>query len=397
MKSLRFIFFSTLLLGSLFWSACGDDPLIEPPMETAPTQIACDEFLSGTHTLVDDPQKPVDYVVSCVMDVEAAVTIEPGVVIEFESGAGWYVRPNGSVNAVGTAALPITLQGTSASAGHWRGILFDSNSPSNRLEFVDLAHAGGGTFNANGDEAAVIIWGDARLNIFSTSITNSGSYGISAVYTSSNWSIKESNISGASKAPVLFLVSYLEAFDGTNTFSGNGQDYLIMDLGTAEINTNTSWTRSSVPYLVRSTSTFFKEVSVRSNTLTIEPGTEIFFENGNGITVHDGGTLVAQGTTDSPIIFQGFDPVPGAWSGIYFNDTSTPNRITNAEIRHAGAEKDFAKGGIIMRTNPVVSLSDILFEDIDGCSVFHKSDTQNPNLTTNNLSHMNTQGALCTE
>ncbi|MEL7221429.1 MAG: hypothetical protein AAGJ93_08935, partial [Bacteroidota bacterium] len=154
---------------------------------------------------------------------------------------------------------------------------------------------------------------------------------------------------------------------------------------------------ASVPYLVRSTFAFFTTVSVSANTLTIDPGTEIYFENGNGMIIQNSGTLVAEGTTTNPIIFQGIDAVPGAWSGIYFSNTNTPSRITNAEIRYAGAEQDLAKGGVIMRTSPSLTLDNIVFEDIDGCSIFHKSDMDNLNLTTSNLTHSNTLGTVCTE
>ncbi|MEL7222910.1 MAG: hypothetical protein AAGJ93_16430, partial [Bacteroidota bacterium] len=152
MKYLQFFFFSTLFSASLFWSACEEDPLIEPPIETAPTTLACDFFSSGTaQTLTNDPNKPVDYIVNCVMDLEVAVDIEPGTVVEFAAGAGWYVRPSGSLKAVGTAANPITLNGMTATAGYWKGILFDSDNPNNRLEFIDISHYVGGTFNTNAD------------------------------------------------------------------------------------------------------------------------------------------------------------------------------------------------------------------------------------------------------
>lgn len=226
------------------------------------------------------------------MDVEVVVIIELGVVIEFEFGVGWYVCFNGLVNVVGIVVFFIILQGISVFVGYWWGIFFDFNSFSNCFEFVDFVYVGGGIFNVNGDEVVVIIWGDVWLNIFSISIINSGSYGILVVYISSNWSIKEFNISGVSKVFVLFFVFYFEVFDGINIFFGNGQDYFIMDLGMVEININISWIRSSVFYLVWFIFFFYKDVSVCVNSFIIELGMEIFFENGNGIIVYDGGILV---------------------------------------------------------------------------------------------------------
>ena len=61
--------------------------------------------------------------------------------------------------------------------------------------------------------------------------------------------------------------------------------------------------------------------------LTIEPGTNIYGHDGSGIWVR-GGTLIAQGNLDNPIVFQGdrlddlYDDEPGQW-GLSFELTDT--------------------------------------------------------------------------
>ncbi|MEO1714491.1 MAG: hypothetical protein AAFU60_14255, partial [Bacteroidota bacterium] len=73
-----------------------------------------------------------------------------------------------------------------------KGLLVDSEAAGNTLEFVDIRGGGGGAFNSNNDISALVIWADTKLTIRSCQILESGGYGISAIYTNSNWSIEES-------------------------------------------------------------------------------------------------------------------------------------------------------------------------------------------------------------
>jgi hypothetical protein len=62
-------------------------------------------------------------------------------------------------------------------------------------------------------------------------------------------------------------------------------------------------------------------------TLTIEPGTTLFFEANTGITVQQGGRLVAEGTQYQRIRLA---PVPGAatsWQGLAFINSLSDNRL----------------------------------------------------------------------
>src|SRR5690606_7220452 len=78
------------------------------------------------------------------------------------------------------------------------------------------------------------------------------------------------------------------------------------------INDPTTWSNHTdgVDYIVTC------EVAVRDG-LTIEPGTEIVFENNNtGFLVGSGGVLIAKGTSAKPIYFRGKNGLAGEWKGI---------------------------------------------------------------------------------
>jgi hypothetical protein len=94
---------------------------------------------------------------------------------------------------------------------------------------------------------------------------------------------------------------------------------------------NATWTTAAGPYLVSST------VTVPAGaTLTIEPGTTVYFAAGAGLTVT--GRLLAEGTDLARIMFARQPGSAGAWAGITLNNTGTSaSRIAYAHFDGAGS------------------------------------------------------------
>ena len=71
------------------------------------------------------------------------LVLEPGVAMVF-GDAGWMtVQGNGVLQAVGTAAEPITFKGLVEQPGYWEGLTFDESPwEENRLEYVEMRHSG---------------------------------------------------------------------------------------------------------------------------------------------------------------------------------------------------------------------------------------------------------------
>lgn len=387
------------LLGLLFighFALAGCKKEEDTPLDV-PIELNCDDFKSAMN-LVDDPNRTVDYYVPCVMEVDADISVGPGVVIEFAADAGIQVNDGGSFRASGTASAPIQMTGKNKATGSWKGLYFDSNNTNNRLNYVNISYAGSSAFNSNNDIAAVVIWSDTKLDMQNVTISNSGGYGISSIYTNTDWSISNSRITACTEAPAIFLGPYLTAFDGSNDFTGNAKDHLIIDIATQEIENSLTWRKTSVPYRVRSTYSLFNNLTIDNATVTIEPGTNIEFESGTGLWIDDNGALVARGTTSEYITFSGIVQTAGSWNAIYFDATGTTNNeISYANIRHAGAILDGNNSGILMRVNPTLKLDFVNFSDIDGCSVYNKDVMLNPNLSSSNLTHNNTLGTLCSD
>lgn len=395
MRKYNFLLILLTTVGfSLFFTACTEDEVVTPQL----TPLACDYF-NTDRILVDDPDLAVDYIIDCVMDVNADVVIQPGVVIEFAADAGLYVRETGSLSAVGTASAPITLTGTTKAAGSWKGILFNSNNVLNRLEFTDINFAGSGEFNSNGDIAAVVIWGDARLSMHACSITASDNYGITAIYNGSNFSVTETTITDCNNAPINMLPDYVDALDGSNLLMGNAEDFITMDISFGNITTDKTMVRSSVPYKAYQGSPLFNVFTINGGNFTINPGVTIFFDGPIGFEINEDASLIAAGTVTNPITFTSEIMQAGAWAGIYFDRTNNVlNRIENAIISYAGADLWGYNGesaGVLMWGNPTVALNNVSFDTIDGCAIFNFDTAANPNLNTNNISQNNTLGLEC--
>ncbi|MDA3880041.1 MAG: right-handed parallel beta-helix repeat-containing protein [Prolixibacteraceae bacterium] len=109
-----------------------------------------------------------------------------------------------------------------------------------------------------------------------------------------------------------------------------GQDFYPIN---AEIIETTTWTNEK-PYLI------FDIAVVDSNqTLTIQPGTKIFFHKDARLAVL--GTIHAIGTPDMPIRFSGdrlealYGDIPDQWSGINLFPNESTNILENVEIVNA--------------------------------------------------------------
>lgn len=110
---------------------------------------------------------------SAYLDIEADVTVEPGSSFIMGSGAKIKVKPEGSLNMVGTLDEPITFTGDVSSPGYWEMIFFDgSNNPLNQLEYVNISYGG------NSSRANLWCAGSSRIEVGNSSFNHSGNYGI---------------------------------------------------------------------------------------------------------------------------------------------------------------------------------------------------------------------------
>lgn len=105
------------------------------------------------------------------------LTVNPGAIVNFNSGYGLEIRGGAIMDVNGTSSDYALLQGSSTGAGHWDGIYFDSGSDGT-IEYLELRDAGSSYYGifleADGSDAATLTISDSYIHII-TGVGISGS------------------------------------------------------------------------------------------------------------------------------------------------------------------------------------------------------------------------------
>ena len=234
----------------------------------------------------------------------AALTIEPGVEIQFQINTGLYIGGDysweyGSLSAKGTESSPIKFTSNlpSPARGTWKGIYFrDATTDVTTVLEHCIVEYGGQEHDTN------IYCDRAYPAIKNCTISHSSGYPIRV-------EPNKMNLSG-------------------NTYTDNEIQGTWVAGGTIDKDTTWGNKGDESTYVVTGDVYVYAEPTVK---LTIEPGVKIRFEPETSLIIggeyywSGHGSLSAKGTESSPIKFtsNSSSPVPGSWEGIYFRDTTT--------------------------------------------------------------------------
>lgn len=128
------------------------------------------------------------YYVSKSIEIESTLTIQPGATFEFEANQTMIFNQDqfgpqdGVLIAEGTATAAITFTGFSKTPGYWRGLIIQSNSVLNNMEYC-IVEFGGSDPIAGGSAGNIGLDKDGafdapRLSISNSTIRNSAGCGI---------------------------------------------------------------------------------------------------------------------------------------------------------------------------------------------------------------------------
>jgi len=364
---------SALLFG---FTACKKENVEPTPEGSSPTGnepaevLPCDYF-NQDRVLVDNPNASVDYIVTCKIDIQGDIVIEPGVVIEFEQDAGFNVLA--SLSAVGTAEKPIIFRGVENDPGFWRGVKYNSSNTLNELNYVHVHDAGGLAMGGNGEKAGVVLYGGSKLKMDNCLVTNSEAHGLDASYQTSNLTSFKNNVFKNNDIPIKISLNQIDAIHESNKCIGNTKDYVLVN--TVHMVKPNTWKKLDVKYRTNGNMTLYE-------LLTINPGVEIEMYQASKINVGSEAGLVAVGTAEDPIILTGVSKVSKAWQGIYINSPHPENEIAHVEFHYCGYGEP--ETNVWLWYNKTLNIHDVSFENGDGCGVnfkLHTGQTENQNLT----------------
>ncbi|MDW8419299.1 MAG: hypothetical protein RML37_07770, partial [Chitinophagales bacterium] len=183
----------------------------------------------------EDRGDGVDYTLTCVLNVNAKLTIEPGVVIVCKSGSGIVINSGGALKAVGTTDKKIEFKGETDVQGAWKGLYFKSNSVFNELNHCIVANAGSASFDGNAARKANIrVALNAQLKIRNTIVSKSAKDGLYVDGLESDelnpiTSFSMNEFTQNAEYPISAIGPTATQLDGmSSTFTGNGRNKVLL-------------------------------------------------------------------------------------------------------------------------------------------------------------------------
>ena len=236
------------------------------------------------------------------------------------------------MSAEGTDAKNIIFRGMDKEKGSWKVLHLSSNNVKNKLDFVQILHAG--SSSQSGQKTALFIQSntDTRVSIKNTTIYQSDGYGLYIDGNSGNITeFSNNNFSNNEAAPIRFGAMNLYVLDKNSVFENNGiQAIEVASAGNTSAVFHTSGTvpYAGLPYHIYSSFEIKTEV-------TFESGVTCMFDKGIGMGVTTEGAIIAN-AGDDIITFEGLVPAQGAWVGLTIHSPSPLNSMNGVTIRHGG-------------------------------------------------------------
>lgn len=236
----------------------------------------------------------------------ATLTIQPGVIVQFQPGVNSKLNVQGTLDAGGTATQPITFTGVVTSAGSWGGISVDNstvNPARASLEYATLEYGG-----VSGSSGAQVFVDRGNVTVGHSLVRFSAGSGLYAA-TRAQVELHATHFAGNGLDAVRLFDPVADLPFSDLTASGNLTDAVhIMGLNTL-VSGERHWASPGLPYVVDDL--IFNQ---SGDVLTVDPGSELRFGSNSGLSI--GGQLNAIGLPDQPITFTAQTRAPGMWRGI---------------------------------------------------------------------------------
>lgn len=278
-----------------------------------------------TNVFVTDSEK-LDYLVTKDVAVRGAnLTIEPGVRIGFEEGAGLVIAENGSLKAYTMLfeTLPIIFQGKEAQKGYWDGIQILSQNPAEYISGITIRDAGKLGYGLK-------VGAGAKLFLTHSTIHHNSGVGILFEIGSLITEFKSNKINENTEAPLRIPARLMESIFWDSVIEGNA---IQVTEGKILSGLENFWPSFAVGYDILEDLVIYN-----GSSLVLTVGTKLNMANDKAIRVISGSVLRILGEANNPVIIEGKTKSPGAWRGIFIeNSQSRISSIGFAEIRHAGS------------------------------------------------------------
>lgn len=340
--------------------------------------VLAPEFINHSGRITADETwiEGVHFITGDVIVDGATLTIEPGAIVNFNSGTSLYVgysssRSGATLIANGTADKMITFTSSAAtkSAGDWRYIWFDDGaSKISSMQHCIVEYGGGFS-----DQYGAIHITESAVSILNSTVKLSESHGISLATEGYFESFSNNQVEQNALSAISLHANYAHTIgEGNTLMSDMGIIVKGGDLEMAEV----TWLKQSTAYVIEGN---LYVGSSSGTSLTLAPGVEI--RMGLGVAIYFGrsntfGTLNAVGTAEDRIRITSSasegSKSAGDWDYLYFDPgAGTSSKLAYCDIEYGGGYSSsygmiFLNGSGISLTNSSISNSEtegITFKD----------------------------------
>lgn len=336
---------AAIIIAAVTLSSCekDDDDAINGNGNQHPT----DSTLSGTYdedlhleNLHDDPSV-ADYTVTGHVTINAKLTIDPGVRIEFEEDQGLRISSSAIFEANGTEEKPIVFTTADLAGGkYWEGIRVRSSDIRNKMVHVVVEYAGNsnmslGPYSSQNRQTNVGINDDATLSIHHSHIRFGKGYGLFVRGTILDH--EENTYTDNMQSALSAHVRNAEVIDELTTYSGNGFDGPEIYGGTIESQMTWSKIEGDTPFKISGDIDVEAPLYITEGvTLMLDEDIQIVVDEGSGGSVIDG-YIDVQGTSSMPVTFTTSNLAGGQhWKGIRIKTSDMRNQMEHVVIEYAG-------------------------------------------------------------
>lgn len=386
LSNLLCVTFCLLLLSLQF--SCDPDP-VDDDMQNL-VVISINEDINEPTTWLNHIDEPgaVDYKITEDIDIKDVLTIEPGVTIAFDAGVLMDVREEGVIIAIGTSSERILFTGCEPTKGIWDGIRFRSNDVRNEMDYCTVAYGGHPDLNANilvDDFAGV----ESKLKLTNSNIINSLNAGVIVDEDATFNGFSNNMFSDNNGTPLITGMNSVDQIDEASDFSvNNGFNGVEITGSNLTRAVDVTWAK------LRNEGQYFLtgDCDVRTG-LTINAGCSFLMDPSVLFSIGNDGHIVAEGTLDDRIIFDGLVNDQPSWVGIRFRSDDVRNKLTYCHI-NAGGSEDIGntKTNIAVEDHAgvesVVTITNCQITGSGGCGIFVEGDaqlTESSNSFSNNL------------
>ncbi|MBI4661234.1 MAG: right-handed parallel beta-helix repeat-containing protein [Verrucomicrobia bacterium] len=263
------------------------------------------------------------------VDAGKTLTIEPGVIVQFQNPYATFIV-DGTLVARGTPTAPILFTSDKAqkAPGQWEALVFRASNTNSILEncLVECGAAAGYV-----DE--MIRFEGATAALRNCTFRASRMHGMT--FLGSNPIIEDCQFlnNGFTNANAFAMAMRVDSWPrlANNRAQGNGNDAIsVFDY---HVTRSGTWLKDNLPY------TLVNDVYVDAGaTLTLEPGLVVQFRYPDTALVVDG-TLTARGTALRPIRFTSdeLQKAPGQWEAIIFRASNVNSILENCVVEYGAA------------------------------------------------------------